>query len=193
MKQPRVPDSPESGDEREANESPVTTALELPCGEQVDAINDVDLGMREINCKCGNDHAVVLDVHPPSRFLPESIVATLQEVIEARDADEVGEFGTAHLMGMVLEEMPEKMVSTDVSGSNSAGYALVWITDHNARELHELVVELVVEMMDHAIGHSSDPATREEFEEYLEQFDVEEFVRAYRSERDFEDETDTPI
>jgi hypothetical protein len=60
------------------------------------------------------------------------------------------------------------------------------------RQLHEVVVELLVELMDHAVGHADDEAAASEFEEQLAQFDVAAFVDAYRQERNFEDEFDTP-
>ena len=42
-------------------------ALELPCGETMHA-HDLDMGLRELDCDCGDRHAVVVDVHPVSRF-----------------------------------------------------------------------------------------------------------------------------
>ena len=183
MAEPRVPGSRD-------------TELELPCGETVDPIVEIDMGMREFDCACGATHAVVVDVHPPSRFVPEDVVATLREVTDTADASEMGELGTAHLMGMVMEEFPDRVVSEDVSEDGSAGYALVWVADMPARELHQVVVELIVEMMDHAIGHAEDDgdsASASEFQEYLDSFDVSEFVDAYRAQRDFEDEHDRPV
>lgn len=170
-----------------------TATMELPCGERVDAVNDVDMGMREYRCSCGDRHAVVMDVHPPSRFLPEATVSVLRETVEAADADRVGEFGTTHLMGMVREEVPEEVVSVDVSDSGSAGYAMVWMTAMDSRALHEVVVELVVELMEHAVSHGDDGAAVAEFEEQMRAFDVAEFVSRYRDQRDFEDEHDTAV
>jgi hypothetical protein len=178
MSEPRVP----GGEE---------TALELPCGETVDAVRDLDMGMREYDCACGARHAVVMDVHPPSRFLPESIVAVLREAVDVQD--DYGEFGTPHLLGAVVEEFPEEVVSTDVSEDASVGYAMVWVADFDARRLHEIVVELTVELMEHAVGHAEDDAVAADFEEQMHEFDVAEFVEIYRSRRDFEDEHDAAL
>lgn len=163
------------------------TLLELPCGTRVDAIHDVDMGMREYACSCGARHAVVMDVHPPSRFVPEAVVDALRSVIDV--ADEHGEFSTTHIMGMVREEIPDEIASADVSGEGAVGYARVWMTDRDARSLHELIVELLVELMDHAIGHADGEV--DDFDSQLHAFDVPEFVEQYRAMRDFEDEHDT--
>ncbi len=176
MTEPRVPGG-RSGD------------LELPCGENV-AVADLDLGMREFDCACGTTHAVVTDVHPLGRFVPEFLADVLRETVET--ADEYEEFTTAHLMGVVLEEFPGKVAHADVSDDGSVGYALVWATDFDARRLHEIAVELIVELMEHAVSHA-DPDLRERFEEEMLQFDVEAFVEQYRRERDLEDEFDTAI
>lgn len=176
MAEPRVPGEP---DER----------LDLPCGQQVRA-RDLDLGLREYECPCGETHAVVMDVHPLSRFLPEFLVETLHETIETDD--EFDQFGTPHALAMVHEEFPEAVASADVSGDGQVGYALVWVTEFDARSLHEVVVELVVELMEHAISHAEGP-TVEEFEREMKQFDIEAFVDAYRDERDFESEHDTAL
>lgn len=177
MTEPRVPGSR-------------PTRLNLPCGESVH-VHDLDIGMRSFSCPCGDDHAVVTDAHPPSRWVPESVVETLRVTIDT--ADEFGEFSTVHLMGMVLEEFPEAVVSEDVSEDGAVGYALVWVTDFDARRLHEIVVELLVELMDHAVGHAEDDADVTEFETRIQEFDVEEFVRKYRRVREFEDEHDTAV
>jgi hypothetical protein len=175
MSEPRVP----------GRDSEVT----LPCGETVAAV-DVDMGMRDLNCDCGATHAVVTDVHPPGRFVPESFVGDLQTAVETDD--EFGEFGTPHLLGMVREEFPEQVVSLDVSDDGTVGYALLWVAAFDSRRLHEVVVELVVEMMDHALSHAEDTTAREQFREQLAQFDVEAFVDQYRQQRDFQDERDSP-
>ena len=167
------------------------TDLELPCGETIDAGGDLDMGMREYDCACGASHAVVMDVHPPSRFFPESVVRVLRGTIEA--ADDFEEFGTPHLLGMVMEEFPERVAVADVGEDTSAGYAMVWVTDFDSRRLHEVVVELVVELMDHAIGHADDGEGAGEFEARLAEFDAAAFVEQYRRERDFEDERDRPV
>ena len=155
--------------------------LELACGESVDP-GELDLGRRELDCACGSAHAVVMDVHPPERFLPGFLVDVLREGIEA--ADEFGEFGTPHLMGLVMEEFPGSIAVADVSDDGRVGNALVWVADMDARRLHEVVVELVIELMDHAVSHADDAAAVGEFEAAMADFDVEAFVEQYRRERD---------
>ncbi|MFW5964332.1 MAG: DUF5815 family protein [Natronomonas sp.] len=176
MAEPRVP-----GDD------PGT--LELACGETVHA-RDIDMGMRDIRCDCGEHHAVVVDVHPVSRFVPESIADVLRKTIET--ADEFPEFGIAHVMGIVLEEFPDEVAVADVSEDGSVGYALVWVSDFDSRRLHETVVELLVELMEHAASHG-DSDTASTFEEQMLEFDIEAFVEQYREQRDFESEADTPV
>lgn len=176
MPEPRVP-----GDEDDR--------LELPCGETVRPV-DLDMGLRELECACGERHAVVVDAHPLSRFVPESIVDVLRASIETED--EFPEFGTAHLMGMVVEEFPDRTAVVDVSDDGRVGYALVWMTDFDARRLHEIVVELLVELMEHAASHG-DEETARQFERQMTEFDIAEFVDQYRREREFESEFDTPI
>lgn len=170
MADPRVP-----GD--------ATDALELPCGNRVDP-HAIDLGMREYRCSCGEAHAVVTDVHPPARFVPESLVDVLRETIEP--ADEFDAFGTPHVMGLVLEEFPERVVVHDASDDGAVGYAALWITDFDSRRLHEIVVELLVELMDHAISHADDESAVADFDSQLQQFDVAAFVEEYREVRDFD-------
>lgn len=167
MSEPRVPG--EGG-----------STLRLPCGESVDA-REIDLGVREFRCGCGENHGVVTDVHPPTRFLPDFLVDTLRETVEV--ADEFGEFGTPHLMGLVLEELPEDIAVLDVSDDGQVGYAILWISRFDSRRLHEVIVELVVELMDHAISHADDDAASE-FDDQLFSFDVDAFVDQYRAERD---------
>ncbi|NHN47067.1 hypothetical protein G9464_05575 [Halostella sp. JP-L12] len=176
MAEPRVPG--ESGGE-----------LTLPCEETI-RVADLDMGLRELDCACGETHAVVMDIHPPSRFFPEFLVDVLRQTIETED--DLGEFGTTHLMGIVMEEFPEAVVSEDVSENGSVGYSLVWVTDFDSRRLHEVAVELVVELMEHAISHAENDAAMTEFEEQMLDFDVAEFVEQYRARRDFDDEHDTP-
>lgn len=176
MAEPRVPGSRAS-------------EVSLPCGESV-STSALDMGLREFTCDCGERHAVVMDVHPPSRFVPEELVAILRETIEPSSGDE---FETMHLMGVVLEEFPEQVVAEDVSENSNIGYALLWIADFDSRRLHEIVVELIVELMDHAVSHAEDDATTTEFERQMHAFDVAEFVETYRRERDFEHETDRPV
>lgn len=162
--------------------------LALPCGERL-AVHDIDLGMREVTCACGARHAVVVDAHPLGRFVPEFLASALRETVDT--ADDESTFGTLHLMGMVLEEFPELVVSEDVSEDGVVGYAMVWVTDFDARRLHEVVVELVVELMEHAVSHAEDEDAVAEFEDHMRRFDVEAFVDQYRQERDFESEFDT--
>ncbi len=162
----------------------------LPCGESVHP-HQIDLGMREFACSCGESHAVVTDVHPLSRFVPEELVAILEEVVETED--EFPTFTTAHALAMVREEFPEAVVSADCADDGHVGYALLWVCDFDARRLHELVVELLVELMDHAVGHSDDETAVSEFDRQLAAFDVTAFVEAYRSEREFDSEFDTPV
>ncbi|PSQ43296.1 hypothetical protein BRD07_02025 [Halobacteriales archaeon QS_9_68_42] len=176
MAEPRVP----GGDE---------ATLELPCGETAHA-GDLDMGMREMRCDCGERHAIVVDVHPVSRFVPESIVDVLRETVETDD--EFPEFGTPHVMGVVLEEFPEKVAVADVAEDGHVGYALLWVTDFDSRRLHEVVVELLVELMEHAASHGDD-GTAERFEAQMREFDVEAFVEQYREKRGFESEIDTPV
>ena len=106
--------------------------------------------------------------------------------------DEFPEFGTPHVMGIVLEEFPEKVAVADVAEDGHVGYALLWVTDFDSRRLHEVVVELLVELMEHAASHGDDD-TAERFESQMREFDVEAFVEQYREEREFESEIDTPV
>ena len=177
MAQPRVP----GDDDR---------SLELPCGVTVDP-REFDLGMREYVCSNGHHHAVVMDVHPPSRFFPESLVSILQEMIEP--ADDFDEFGTPHLLGVVLEEFPEEVAVYDAGDDGTVGYAMVWVTAFDSQRLHEVIVELVVELMEHAMSHADDEDATSEFERQMLEFDVSEFVDEYRSVRDFESEHDRPV
>ncbi len=177
MPEPRVP-----GDNRDE--------LELPCGEVVQP-TDFDLGMREFRCACGETHAVVMDIHPLSRFVPEFLVDTLRATITTEDDFE--EFGTPHAMAMVGEEFPERIVSADCSTEGSVGFSLLWIADFDSRRLHSVVVELLLELMEHAISHAEDESVAAEFEQYLHEFDLDEFVDLYRQEREFETEHDTAI
>lgn len=156
--------------------------LHLPCGESVN-VHDLDMGMREYDCSCGERHAVVTDVHPPSRFVPEFLVEVLRGTIDTDD--DLGEFGTPHVMGVVMEEFPGEVVSENVEEDPDVGYALVWVADFDSRRLHEIVVELLVELMEHAVSHAADDDAMTRFEEDMLDFDVSEFVEQYRRERDF--------
>jgi hypothetical protein len=164
--------------------------MELPCGETVD-VHGLDMGMREFDCDCGGTHAIVMDVHPLARFVPEFLVDILEATVET--ADDHGPFGTTHMMGVVLEEFPQKVASEDVSEDGKVGCALVWITDFDSRRLHEVVVELVVELMEHAVSHAEDDTAMSEFEQRMTEVDVETFVEQYRRERDLEDEYDEVV
>ncbi len=160
--------------------------LELPCGESV-ALNQFDLGMREFECDCGETHGVVMDVHPPDRFLPEFLVSILQEAIETT-SEEMPEFGTPHLLGIVLEEFPSLVVAHDASDDQSVGFSMLWVTDFDSRTLHETIVELVIELMEHAMSHAEDTGALTEFEQKMHQFDVSAFVEEYRDQRDLSED-----
>ena len=162
--------------------------LDLPCGESAH-VHDLDMGMREYDCACGESHAVVMDIHPPSRFVPEFLVAVLQETIDTDD--DLGEFGTAHVMGVVMEEFPGEVTSENVEDDQDVGYTLVWVTDFDSRRLHEIVVELLVELMEHAVSHAENDDAMAQFEDDMLNFDVSEFVEQYRRERDFTGPHDT--
>ncbi|MFB6160172.1 MAG: DUF5815 family protein [Haloferacaceae archaeon] len=159
-------------------------SVELPCGETV-SVRAIDMGMREFDCDCGSTHAVVTDVHPPDRFLPGVLVETLREAVETT-SEEMPEFGTPHLLGIVVEEFPERVTSVDVTDDQEVGYALLWVSEFDARRLHEVIVELVVELMEHAVSHADDEAAIREFEERMLEFDVSTFVEEYRAQRDLD-------
>lgn len=177
MAEPRVPGS-EGAD------------IELPCGESV-AVHDLDMGLREYECTCGEAHALVMDVHPLGRFVPEFLGDVLRETIET--ADEFPEFTTAHVMGIMIEEFPEAVVSEDLSEDGQVGYSMIWLADFDSRRLHEVVVELLLELMDHAVSHTDDDEAAAQFEQWLHEFDVETFVDQYRDEREFETEHDSAL
>ena len=160
--------------------------LDPPCGE-TRRVRSLDLGMREFDCPCGDSHAVVMDVHPAERFLPDFLVDVLREAVETT-SEEMPEFGTAHLMGIVLEEFPEAVVSEDVSDDGEVGCGIVWVADFDARRLHEIVVELVVELMEHAVSHADDESAVRDFESEMLNFDVSAFVEQYRAERDLSED-----
>ncbi|AEN05532.1 DUF5815 family protein [Halolamina sp.] len=160
--------------------------LELPCSETV-SLQSLDLGMRDLECDCGERHAVVMDMHPPTRFFPEFLVETLEGAIES-DSEEMPDFGTPHLMGIVMEEFPEQVAVADASDDGDVGFALVWITQFDSRRLHEVLVELVIELMEHAVSHAESERAMTDFEEQMLEFDVQEFVDQYRDERDLDPE-----
>ncbi|MFC6733489.1 MULTISPECIES: DUF5815 family protein [unclassified Haladaptatus] len=176
MSEPRVPGS------RDAS-------LTLACGESVD-VRQFDMGMREFTCDCGEVHAIVMDVHPLGRFVPEFLEAVLQETIDTASG---AEFGTLHMMGIVKEEFPKKVVSKDVSNDGQLGCSMLWVSHFDDRRLHEIVVELIIELMEHAVSHAEDDSAMSEFEEQMLSFDVAEFVEEYRSQRDFHSATDQPV
>jgi hypothetical protein len=177
MTEPRVPGRRDS-------------TLSLPCGEEI-AVHELDMGLREYDCDCGATHAVVMDVHPLARFVPEFLVEVLEASVET--ADDYDRFTTTHVMGLVMEEFHEAVASADVSEDGTVGYSLVWMTDFDSRRLHEVVVELLIELMDHAISHADDEGAVAAFEDELQSFDVEAFVAEYRAERDLESEHDSAI
>lgn len=156
--------------------------VELPCGTDV-AVTDFDLGMREYPCDCGENHAVVMDIHPPTRFFPSEVVEVLTTVIEPAEG---GEFGTHHLLGLVLEEFPDQVVDANVAENGQIGCQYLWVTDFDSRRLHQIIVELVIELMDHAMTHSEDDQARSDFTTALDSFEVETFVDRYREERDLD-------
>ena len=121
----------------------------------------------------------------------DGVVDTLRETIRTDDGFE--QFSTAHALAMVREEYPDRMASADLSGDGGVGYALVWVADFDSRELHRIVVELLVELMEHAISHADARPTVAEFEQQMAEFDVDGFVDAYRRERELEDEHDTAL
>lgn len=157
-------------------------AVDLPCGESV-PVTAFDLGMRDYRCACGETHAVVMDVHPPSRFFPDPVVAVLRETIDPADGSR---FGTRHLMGMVLEEFPESVASANVSENGQIGCQHLWVCAFESRRLHVVLVDLILELMDHAMTHADDDVARSEFAQTLDAFDVEAFVDDYRSARDLD-------
>jgi hypothetical protein len=178
MAEPRVPGGRES-------------ELELACGEVIDTHDDLHMGMREYDCACGATHAVVLDAHPLSRFVPEFLEEILLETIEP--ADDHDEFTIAHLMGVVIEEFPETVAVADATDDGAVGFSMAWVTDFDSRRLHEVVVELLVELMEHAVSHAEDDEMAAAFEAKMLEFDIGTFVDQYRAERDFEDEHDSPV
>lgn len=179
MADPGVPDSGPS------------TNMDLPCGETV-STDELDLGMREYPCSCGDSHAVVMDPHPLSRFIPESIAETLQAVLEPTH-EEFDEFETTHLMGILMEEYPDMIVAADTSGDGSVGYAVVWVAEVDAQEFHRNVVEEILGLMERAVSHTEDETAMTAFEADRLEFDVDSFVAEYRDRRDFEDEFDEPL
>jgi hypothetical protein len=174
------PSVPGAGADADAD----ATLVDLPCGERR-RLGEFDLGMREFDCPCGDAHAVVMDVHPPERFLPDFLVEVLREAVETT-SEEMPEFDTPHLMGIVLEEFPEAVVVRDDSDDGDVGWAMLWVTGFDSRRLHEVIVELVVELMEHAVSHSDDASAVTEFERQMTDFDVVAFVEQYRAERDLE-------
>lgn len=164
--------------------------ITLPCGESI-RLDALDLGMRAWGCGCGAEHAVVMDVHPLSRWIPESVETVLRETIDT--ADEFDAFGTVHLMGLVLEEYPDAVAAVDVSDHDALGASVVWITEMDPRRLHEIIVELLVELMDHAMSHADDETAQADFQASMRTFDIEAFVESYRADREFSDETDYAV
>lgn len=173
--------------EEDASGKPGT--LELPCGESIH-FHDLDLGMRYLDCGCESRHAIVADAHPLTRFVPEEFVSILEEVVDTED--DFDSFSTPHALAMVREEYPESVVVADCSNDGQVGYTLIWVSDVPPSRLHEIIVELLVELMDHAISHADDATAVRAFESDLARFDVTEFVEVYRRERDFDSEFDTP-
>lgn len=165
--------------------------IELPCGETITA-DDLDLGLREFQCDCGETHGVVMDPHPPSRFLPASVTDVLAETLRA-EGTESTEFGTIPLMGLVMDAHPEHIVAHDATEDGTTGFAVAWIADFDARHLHEIVVETVLDIMAKAVTAAGDDSVTSAFTEHRAAFDVEDFVEEYREVRDFDDEFDEPV
>lgn len=162
--------------------------VELPCGQTV-AAWEIDLGLRELVCPCGDRHAVVVDGHPPTRFLPEELINALRSVTQT--ADSFDQFDTPHLIGLIIEHEPAAVTTIEAEDIGEVGYAMAWITTFDAVSLHERIVTEVLELMDHAMSHAGD-TDRAEFEAYLQQFDVETFVTEYRDRREFTGPSDSP-
>ncbi|MFW6383941.1 MAG: DUF5815 family protein [Halodesulfurarchaeum sp.] len=177
--QPGVPDDPEGG------------AIDLPCGETITA-DELDLGMREFECACGGTHAVVMDPHPPTRFLPTEVAEDLAATVTPAGT-EVEEFGTVALMGLVMDALDEEIVAYDAAEDGTTGFAVAWIATSDARELHKGVVESVLSVMAEAVTDAGDAEAEAAFAEHRAAFDVEAFVDEYRAVRDFEDEFDEPV
>jgi hypothetical protein len=177
--QPGVPDEPEGG------------TIQLPCGETITA-DDLDLGMREVDCACGASHAVVMDPHPPTRFLPTEVAEDLAATVSAAGT-ETEEFGTIALMGLVMDAVPEEIVAYDAAEDGTTGFAVAWIADVDARELHEIVVETVLSIMAEAVTAAGNADAEASFAKARAEFDVEGFVDEYRAVRDFDDEFDKPV
>ena len=159
----------------------------LSCGVSIDS-HRIDLGMRELKCECGGMHAVVTDINPLTRFLPEFLVDSLEEIIEVVDSEKWGEFGMTHVMGLVMEDFPEEVVFFDASEDGYLGYSGLWVSIFDSWRLHEIIVELVIEIMEHAMSHSDDENAMGDFEEKMSLFDITEFVKEYRMERDLNPE-----
>lgn len=158
--------------------TPRSSRLELPCGKRIDP-RRFDLGVTAFHCSCGDSHAVVTDADALDRFVPPEVVDALRATIEP--ADEFETFTTAHVLAMVEEEYPDRVVTADLGDAGQVGYARVWVTAMSDRRLHEIVVELLVELMDHAVSHADDEAAAA-FAQQLSAFDVSAFVDAYRRE-----------
>ena len=167
------------------------STIELACGETIRS-SDLDLGMREFRCDCGATHAVVMDPHPPTRFLPESVTEVLAETLAAKGT-ETEEFGTIPLMGLVMDAHPEDLVAHDATEDGATGFAVAWISMFDSRALHETVVETVLGVMADAVTEVGDESATAAFTDHRAEFDVEEFVTEYREVRDFDDEFDEPV
>lgn len=175
MTQPGVPSLP--------NDSTV----ELPCGETV-STDDLDLGMREYECECGSSHAVVLDPHPPTRFLPETVTDVLVNTLQI-DGREENRFDTNALMGLVQDRHSDRIVTLDAAEDGTIGFALAWIADFDSYTLHEIVVETVLELMSRAVDDGGNESARKAFTEHRADLDVEAFVSQYREVRNFDAES----
>jgi hypothetical protein len=51
-----------------------------------------------------------------------------------------------------------------------------------------MIVELIIEIMEHAVSHSKNEISIQEFEKQMLSFNISEFVEKYREERDLDPE-----
>lgn len=149
--------------------------LELPCGEQIDA-RQFDPNTQTICCSCGESHAVVASAETLDRFVPDEVVEILRATV---DPEGTGSFGVTHVLAKVHATYPARISSADLSEVNDVGYAKLWVTEFDDRRLHEIVVEVLVELMSHMMEHA-DNETAVAFEQQLAGFDAAAFVDAYR-------------
>ncbi len=125
--------------------------------------------MREFACDCGQTHGVVLDPHPLARFVPEFLTEVLHETIETTTTTMSSGRPTSWASSSRSSPRPSSpRTCPRTAKSARAG----WVTDFDSRRLHEIVVELLVELMEHAVSHAEDDDVVSEFEAKMLQFDV---------------------